>query len=163
MDEPSSAQAPSPPPPAAAAALGPPGKPKRSRRRAALVALVLAVVLGASGIAGWVVLTSPSTDGTARLLLNEIMFHPGPGPGPGIAPFVELKNAGAAPASLAGVALKNEAGTVYNLPGGLVPVPPGGLQLIAFDGGNNIGGGIVHADRTAFLAQDSGFLLLGQD
>jgi hypothetical protein len=91
--------------------------------------------------------------GPARVLLNEILFQPAPGQ----APFVELANMGAEPATLDGFALVNQAGERYALPAGLT-VLSGGLLLVRFDGTAQTDGTTLHAPQTGFLQRETGSL-----
>jgi len=87
----------------------------------------------------------------ATLYLNEVSVLPHEGR----SPFVELGNAGTSPIPLAGVALRNERGTVCSLPKD-ASVPASGLYLISLDG--SVGGGFAHCPR-GFLTEKGSVVL----
>src|SRR5947208_600806 len=67
--------------------------------------------------------------GTSPILLNEILFDPGPNQ----SPFVELINSGAADEALDGASLVNHSKQRWSLPAGL-RIARGAVIMIAFDG-----------------------------
>jgi hypothetical protein len=87
--------------------------------------------------------------GPARLLLNEVVFTPSPGQ----PPWVELVNAGGAPARLDGLTLENQAAEKFMLPVGMT-VPSGGVLVVRFDGQSGHDDSTVHGAPTTFLARD---------
>ena len=90
----------------------------------------------------------PAGTGAKQFVLNEVMFAPVNG----AAQFVELRNAGEADASTAGLTIKSSAGKSYNLTSG--SAAPGGVVLVLFDGREGIEGTTVHASPASFLALD---------
>jgi hypothetical protein len=101
---------------------------------------------------------NPSGENPAALsgaLLNEVLFLPSQGK----SAFVELKSSGGR-VPLGGLYLINESGATYTLPGGVNDLASNQFLLILFDGTNKVEDKTVHADQTAFVNPESGFLEL---
>jgi hypothetical protein len=89
---------------------------------------------------------APGAPAGTTFVLNEVRFAPPPG----TAPFVELRNTGAAPSSPAGLVLAAGSAT-YVLPAGAPGAAPGGVVVVIFDGGGATAGVTVHAAGTLLV------------
>ena len=92
-------------------------------------------------------------DKDRRLVFNEVLFLPGSGD----SAFIELK-AVQNRTELSGVYFLNESGERFDLPDEVPAISPGEYFLIIFDGEDQIQPGVLHADRLAYLSQESGYL-----
>lgn len=99
--------------------------------------------------------SAPPPPAQPALILNEVLFLPVENQ----SPFVEIRNAGVASASLDGVTLRDEKGKSFALPKG-GSLAPGALLVIRFDGAKSVEEGVVHAPATDFPGRDAGAIRL---
>ncbi len=93
--------------------------------------------------------------GPARILLNEILFQPGPNQ----PPWIEIVNAGGATGTLDGLVLENDDGGTFALPDRLA-LRADAVMVVRFDGQTGAEAATVHAPA-AFLALNGAIRLRG--
>jgi formylglycine-generating enzyme required for sulfatase activity len=136
-------------------------------RRLLLVALVVLLIsagflLSASAQEG----SNPETTSdfaapaaVGSVFINEVVFAPAAGGHE----WVELKNGGGAPVSIAGYGLTDEDGNWYRIPAALPPVPAGAFVVVVFDGQGSTADELNFGDNMATLHSPPGMTNVFED